>query len=519
MMKKNIFGLWSVCLVFSLSSYAATGKKASWDIKVKPSEAGEEIWLKPSVFEGLKKAQQKNEFRGPSSQSVSDEYMSDAYKKFRDTFLALKSAEDFKKELSYLKANYDSLPTDLKYIACHLLPLSVFESYIYRMVPVVSQARVTQEFMLGQIRSFVGKMETYYPADNWKVVFDFLSQPFHLNAEDQRFQSTVEVQAFYATRVYPALLDSIKKLSELNLNEAQDLKLRGRIVWDNKLRFGEDKFPDDLDRYRLITETERLASLARMHKKAYTLSLFSAYSWEDYIPLRKKLGEQVGYDVAQSIVGDDIKGMTSRDRVSIIRSNYPNMYKLNSNGSEWMRRSYQHLRLSVTYLDLAWTGLKGNKDSDSPYMMLDPDLANMREREIDMAIANMKELTKVDISKNAPPGSITDVNAASQITSSLSGNNVRVTLAKFFTNPPASLKNMLPTEFEGGEANLTKTFSRTKLKYRNYYQGMATGWSVTEYSKLFADVSKPSDVADSMALASQARGGRLLMFPFGVFVR
>ena len=102
-----------------------------------------------------------------------------------------------------------------------------------------------------------------------------------------------------------------------------------------------------------------------------------------------------------------------------------------------------------------------------------------------------------------------------EMRSFVTGKTLQVDLPSFYSNPPESLQNLLPTKFEQGPEFFQKKAAGSEevLKYRNYLKGRAIGWEISAFKPYFPGLKNDGDVAEAARILSQAWGGGLLAAP------
>lgn len=178
---------------------------------------------------------------------------------------------------------------------------------------------------------------------------------------------------------------------------------------------------DSLDRYRLIGEAERNATLAGFHASLHNIALFKAYEAPWFFEMMQDMGKIYGVD---ALLWNPVEGAPASKRVKVARSHAEN-FVLAPAGLRWTNTAFKHLNQSVRHANITWAELK-----DQPvwrWAALDPSMF---------------------------------------------------------------------TPFARG-TGLT-------LKYRNYFRGRPTGWSIQAYKPYFPGITGQDDVAEAARILSQA---------------
>ncbi len=456
-----------------------------------------------------------------SERSLSDKYIEFEKRYFDET--KIKTPADFAALLEELDKNYDGYPEDMKLLVARITPLRQMGGFFWRVIPILSKARMTQEIGSGALRAVYSQMAIKFPDNVDKVVFQYLTQP--QPGLLQQFTSERDLQVFAHVTLYPALKTSIKRIEGLNLAAKP-------VVFDARLRFGEDSFPgSSTNRFHLVGEAERFTMLSRLHRRLFMIAVFCAYDLDGLMKYRAAVGKKLGVDVAalqelnplSSYFGDaqaELGGITRETRVAMMKK-FPNLYKLRSAdepattsfGKRAMVLAYSHFRMHVSYLSNAWKVLQ--KSGRAGTSVLDPEFFESRKEQIGDAM---------EVASNLVPK---DAAAAYPIHSNRLGsdNVVHVNVRNFFYNPPADLKNLLPNSFDKGDTRADKNgwikaeVGGKSVIFRDYAKGRAIGWNVNEYKKLFPDAKNPADIATIERNLNSTLNGRLISGMLVPFVR
>ena len=547
-----IRGISIVLACASVIALHASTAQARNNITVKPAELAAPNVSDFVAEEELVKANTNSDEsankRKPSGNSTkitgSEDLMSPELKIFRDKLIKTRHAEQLEPLLKDYNARYDSLPNDLKYVVARLSPILPFRGFFWRMATLAHQAVITQEVLLSTIRAFAEQIMTFEPDAQWQAYMTFFSIPSagnlvapadkhdHVKRVDGRFYVENDLVDFLATDVYRVLGTAIKRMAALKTT----IQINGKstpLVFDGRIRFGENAFNqsyDAVDRFALIGEAERFACMARFHRRMATISQLAAYNMNGNIALRKEIGKKYGIDATLSGILDNdalgVDGLVRQERVKLANT-HAQLFTLRN--KEWMRTAYMHLNKWSVYLGRAWEDLQTERDNYD--MLLDPDVFSGRHEQIDKSISNLRRMLP------AP-----EKGGVAAVYGAISGEELKIDLKSFFYNPPDDLKKLMPIKFNHhediealrhvyGERNLKLGNKSTvqmsievdgrkrDVEWRNYLFGRATGWSPSEYGKLFPGVSSPEDVARSQRVLGETRGGRPLLNTLAVFVK
>ncbi len=456
--------------------------------KESPYLAADYNWTTLEASQKLKSQFEKSK-RVPSSQLKADEGMMSAeFRATRDAFLKLKTAEELEVFLIDLDKRFDSFKeNDQKFFAAQIIPLKELRGFLWKSQPVFSKTKITHSIVLTSVKSTVSAVQVYLPTEQWKAGLNYVSLPY---ARDQKvstqFQDEADVVAFIAGPFRQSLLKCARRVQALDLSDKY-------IAWDNKLLYGKASFQDDIDRFRMVGEVERLSSLASIHATLSQIAYQRAYSAENSLNMYQDIGKLYGFDGFFS----KVDGAPAAKRTAVMKkAAYQNYGVLVEDGSKWMEQSFQHMRESVRLTSAVWNQIKREDRPISEAFIFDSSFARPYERGGDLSMANLEAM----------------VEGRAQIRSGITGEVVVVDLPAFFTNPPRDLKAFLPTEFENSnewkEIQLKDGTGKVhKLRARNYEVGRGVNWDSATYKQLFPELSSGKSVPESIRILSQSWGG------------
>ena len=451
------------------------------------------------------------------------------FKKYRDQDLAMKSAADVKKFLDDLNTAYPTFhDNDIKFFAARILPMRTMGGFFWRIVPLVSQSRMSEEMAASGLRGIYEQMEIRFPEAQNTAIFDFLIQPqttpqtaaqIQANAPQvlpPTFKKVSDLQAFVNNVFYNAVTASIVKLEGINLNGVP-------IAMDTELRFGDEGINASVSHkhFKWIGNAELAMTLARLHKRASNLLVFTAYQMDDFTAYRKNIAQRIGFDVATTTALFPITGLDRKTRVSVLKS-YTNLMHLNDTmvtvngqqvkyGVNQMQVAYDNLASAVTYIENAWAAIQkeqtGQEHYNTALSILDPELSAGRKADINEAIENLRGLV---------PLPTNTARSAYTLHDAVSGSKVMVDLKSFYMNPPEDMKSLLPTEFSPGVGRsdgsgwVSTTVAGVTTKSRDYGKGRATGWDRNAYATVFPSLGTGEDVDDYQRVILRTCGGRFI---------
>ena len=567
-MIKKIIGM--ICL--ATVALGATPANNGDNSKVPPHELtgveGEEFFSDKQIDEMANSVFVAEKKRSPAAKSrvATEDMLSPQYIEFRDKITKCNSGEEFYSIIKSYDEKYNSIPasaTDLKFAVARMATWLPLRGITWKMTPMVHQIVVTQQILMGTLRNLAEQAMINFPDSHVEAQLMFLTLPAINNNNGQktfekRFYVEGDFISFLGKDVYLSLSKAISRIEKLGKMANVDLKgkdVETPVVFDARIRFGEDAFGgtyDSMDRFKVLGEAERFATLARLSRRLAAISSMVAYNWNGHLATRSEIGKEFGVGVAESMIFDlaggagseYINGASREKRVSILKKR-PQLYKIIENGGKrWMQHSYYHLHRSVQFLEHTWNNVdKGRMDY---VMQLDPEVFTARREQVQMGIDNLKRLAGQcgNISKEKPQICDPSVSGADKIVGSLSGKELPINLKAFYDNPPKDLKSLLPVKFARNEEieplrklDAYKEMSSSKRKpdvfqirigkgdegvttFRNYLYGRATGWNSGQegYGNVFPGINS-TGVADAMAVINETRGARMLNNAFSMFIR
>ncbi len=566
-MIKKIIGLMCVTTVAWSATPTINGDNSKVPPHQVPAAEGEEFLSDKQIDEMATNSFVAEKKRSPAAKSrvATEDMLSPQYKDFRDKITKCSSGEEFYSIIKSYDESYNNIPasaTDLKFAVARMATWLPLRGIVWKMTPMVHQIVVTQQILMGTLRNLAEQAMINFPDSHVEAQMMFLTLPaINNNNGQKKFEKRFKVEgdfiSFLGNDVYKSLSKAVYRIE--NLGKMANVGLKGKdvetpVVFDARIRFGEDAFGgtyDNMDRFKVLGEAERFATLARLSRRLAAISSMVAYNWNGHLASRSEIGKEFGVGVAESMIFDlaggvgseYVNGASREKRVSILKKR-PQLYVILDGGKRWMQHSYYHLHRSVVFLDHTWNNIdKGRMDY---VMQLDPEIFTARREQVQMGIDNLKRLAGQcgNVSKERPQICDPSVNGAEKIVGSLSGKELPINLKAFYDNPPKDLKNLLPVKFAKNEEieplrklDAYKEMSSSSRKpdvfqirigkgsegvttFRNYLYGRATGWNSSQeaYGKVFPGVSS-TGVADAMAVINETRGARMLNNAFSMFIR
>lgn len=462
-------------------------------------------WAPTTVIEKIKHQEKSRKLASELDQEFFENKMSKEFKKFRDEFLKIKTADELDQKLVELDKNYDQLPTDLKFVASQLVPMRALRGIVWRLIPTIEDTKIIHSLIVTQVKAMAVNMKIFLPTDQWSAAFDYLTKPF---VEDGTFpfthqgeivkqfpkSSEVHVQAFVRNTIVPMMKKSAERVATLDLGE-------DGVIWDNKFLYGPGSFPSAMDRYSIIGEVEKNLTLMHIYGSLSETMYQSAYSMEGSLKLNKDISKLYGYDSFLS----SVDGVPASKRIAIIKnSHYQNWGRLYQDGQEWLNSAWYYLGLSVNHGDIAWAGLKDRNVSEIYFA--DNSYALPFQRPINLRFDNLKKMMEGE----------------TKIRSFITEETASVNLKAFYLNPPTDLKELYGTQFESGDEMIpvqlqTKTGVAT-VKSRNYLRGRPVNWNINQFQKYFPGVKNGTDLQNTARILSQGWGSFVVAMPLASYM-
>lgn len=484
--------------------------------------------------------------RRPSGGAMvgTEDMISKEYAEFRDKLIKSRTGGQFYDVIKEYDAKYDQIPAhanDLKFAVARLAAWLPMRGVVWRMTPLVHKVVVTQQVLLTSLRNIAEQVKINEPDSHVEAQMLYLTMP-DPELLGKQFNVESDFITFLANEVYPSLKKSVARLEAVKMVNVQEGGKETPIVFDGRIRFGENAFNSNYDafeRFKIVGEAERFAALARINRRMFAIASMTAYNWNGHMALRREIGKLFGVGAMESALfdilpGEDnvyLAGATRDQRVAIMKK-YKTLYTLAPNGKQWMKLAYYHLHRSGLFLEQTWSSIK---NEDPNYVMqLDPEIFTARKEQVEIGVANMKKMV----------GQIGDgVSGRTTIRGSLSGEELTVDVKGYYDNPPADLKNLLPTSFaknedldglkklpsfkgmsevRSGKDVMQVQFANGKTaKFRNYLYGRAKTWNIGQdaYGRLFPGLKDGADVAKAMRILNETRGARVVGTGVSTFVR
>jgi hypothetical protein len=394
--------------------------------------------------------------------------LSPDYKKIRDEWLKIQSANEIEHFLKKTLSEYNSLSEDSKYFMTQLHPLIALRGIVWRARPLFEHSKgllgnkSTHVSAVQFLRTAISSFKTILPSNQSDAVIHYFTEPSIDMTKKDQFQTVTDFQNFMMSDYIPFLQDSIKKLEVLSKNASDKI-----FVWDNKMVFGQGTFEDDIQRFRGHGVAEIHLTIASLYRASHDVLVYCAYNQDYSIQLMGEIGSHLGVDSSLFASKNKDLGLTDEERVKLVKNAVKKHhflelrnYQGSQYGSQLMKQAYVALKNSVIFADRSYHFLQG-QDS-SKVMAINPlFVQNDLSPQLNKGITNMKAV----------------VSGPAEVRDPISGETVSLHLSAFYFNPPQSLGILLPTQFEGGEIEKSiKNKQGEVLKVRNYLRGRSIAW-------------------------------------------
>ncbi len=433
--------------------------------------------------------------------TISEEWfeakMSSEFKDIRQAFLKIKTGEELDQKLAFLDKNFATLKeTDSQFFVAQMIPLRSLRGMVWRLKPLVGDVKLAHSVVLTSVKNVFMSANLFFPTDQTVALTEYLTQPFVENGiapwtrsgqavnaySPSKAGGEAELQAHFTSVVIPMIETAADRISKIRFSS--DWR-----VFDNRLWYGGNSFPDAVDRYALVGEVERYVALANLYSAISTLSYQAAYSWNDFLNINVSMAQLYGWNS----LSFEVDGVPLAKRMKVLKTNlYSQWGTLVS--PDLMSKAWINLSNSVIAADNAWQGMKTRKVSE--YTLVNNSMALPFQRPIDARVQGMKSLLEGE----------------STVVSAITRESVKVNLKAFFDQPPQDLREMYPTGFVSGPqmSNITlkTTSGPSNFTYRNYLIGSGEHWDLGEksvYQRLFPDLKKVPDLNRDQELKRHLR--------------
>ncbi len=426
---------------------------------------------------------------------LGEDQMSPELKSVRDNIIGAKSADDIDNIIDKLESDYDSLPLDLRYFAAQFVSLKPFRGIVYRLTTLAKKEKITNSALIVAVQSIVERYTVHFTNAHSSAMLNYIIAPYTSKKGyvTSQFETASVFQNYLATEVYPSAAKSLARLQKLEIGKET-------VLWDNKVVYGTTSFVDGLNRYKILADVDRLATISSIHTGLASLSYACAYNLDGITSLIKDEGLLIGLDGFKL---GKVDGANDFERVKLLKSdNFSSLFTLRDNGVAWTERALVHLRQGMNYIRIVWEETKNRPAHE--YAMINSSKIIPWESNIEVNLTMAENLLR----------------EKTQIRSAITGETIIVDLPSFFTNPPKDLKSLLPTSFDLKNKMIdTKLKSKdtelNKISYRNYHYGQATDWNLISFKTVFPELKSGKDVKVATRIFSEAwNGNQVTILPF-----
>ncbi len=435
-----------------------------------------------------------------SEMTFSQTDMSEDLRKIRDEWLTIGTGAELEMLLKKSYSNFNSYSDDSKYFLAQMHTALPLQGILWKLRPLFENSKgflgnkSTHVTAVQAVRGAISALKMMLPTKQTEAMIQYFSEPSIEMSKNDQFKSVESFQNYLVESVIPSLNEAIKRVQMVSKNNAQKI-----YVWDNKMIFGRATFQDDLHRFSGHGPAEMNFVLATLYRAAHNILIYCAYNQEASIKVAGQMGSHLGVDSSIFASKRDDLGLTDEERVRLIRKaasvdNFLELrnYQGTDYGSRLMRQAYLSLRSSVVYAERSFEYLQVGESSKA--MSLNPILYQPEvSPNLFKGVKNMKAVVLGEAELRDP----------------ITGDIVAVNLPSFYSDPPKSLGELLPTSFESGDAQKTiKNKKGENLYVRNYLRGRSLAWDNKIWQKYI-----PSAAGKSAEYMAEAR--RIIQYSFG----
>ncbi len=425
-------------------------------------------------------------------------FLSESYIQIRNQFFNIKNPEQLDAMINQLSQDeyFNKLDRDGQFLALQFTGLKTYKSFFYRARTYVGKHSAIRSAFVTSLRMAAVAQQRFSPTPEQKAVFDYFTTP--INGMGSDITTDADVENFLASEIMPATNMTYKRLSILIKKEDKP------IHWDNKVYASFANFSDSADRYAQIGLPEQFLLLAGFEQTIAGQLVSSAYSLTGFSEMINSLTTQFGVDSLNLLTKVD--GISAKKRFDILKR-YPNLFSLKAGGAGYTQAAFGFLKASLQNTKTAWIYIQNNQSSNSQIaFVINPQNLMPFSRQINSGFTNLDSLF-----------------SGSELSSAvINGEKISINFEKLFTNPPQSMMQFYPTQFNTENSNLTKTVNGKPTNYRNYLTDSATGWDYAAFKSYLPKVkavnSKTADVSKELRIISQIWGANVLGVSLGALV-
>lgn len=417
-------------------------------------------------------------------------FLSESYIQIRNQFFAIKNAEQLDAMITQLSQDdyFNKLDRDGQFLALQFTGLKTYKSFFYRARTYVGRHSAIRSAFVTSLRLAAVAQQRFSPTAEQKALFDYFTTP--INGMGSDIVSDADVENFLASEIMPATNVTYKRLTLLIKKDDKP------IHWDNKVYASFANFADSADRYAQIGLPEQFLLLAGFEQTIAGQLVSSAYSLTGYSEMINALTTQFGVDSLNLLTKVD--GISAKKRFEILKR-YPQLFSLKAGGAGYTQAAFGFLKASLQNSKTAWAYLQMNQPANTQIaFVINPQNLMPFSRQINSGFTNLDSLF-----------SGTELSSAV-----INGEKISINFEKLFTNPPQSMAQFYPTQFNTEKAVLTKMVNGKATDYRNYLTDSASGWDYSAFKTYLPTVkavnSKTADVSKELRVISQIWGANVL---------
>lgn len=408
--------------------------------------------------------------------------------------------------LAKLETNYNSYKSeDTKLFASQLIPLRQLRGIVWKMIGLFKDQKTHPSHVaaLSAFKEFAGNMRLLSPDENWRLGFDYITQPYvrydetkKVDIVSEQLEDIVELQGHIAGPLYNSLVVSKNRLKAINANKADQ-----PILWNQQIAFGPKSFVDDVGQFKKVGELEKQLLLSDIYFSLAQIASMRAYSLNGTLELGFEYGKLFG--INGFLPWSTVEGVTAEDQHRVLR-NHPKVGVGFTDRKEKMEASLDHLRNAALALNMAWGEAKSRPAGtiwaiNTGFLKLDPVYGDKKISDFRKAL-----------------------NGPIPIRNGISGEEATIDLAAFYTKSPERLSDLLPKEpfnrgINGKEwipVNLKSQSGKTyPMSFRDYFKGSPENWNVNAYKNIFPKANTSADVKRSLRVLSSSFGSFLTVGP------
>ncbi len=429
-------------------------------------------------------------------------------KKTSENYQEVKEPSDLEKIVQFCDndTNYYKLSADAKFLAAQIAMLKPYKSIIYRARPFVKSAKITHSVIVTALRFTAAGVNAFFPTPQWRAGFKFLTQPSE--GMGRSLANDSDFYRFVWSEVEPAVRKFRVRIFDLTfmgadpsgaISRENKNKLRTEnFWWDNKILYKTANFVEDNDRFLKIGAVERVGLLTAAELTLSALHSSLAYTWTGMFDVAESFSKTYGWDAIGLDFTRVIDGATAKKRVSMIKA-HPKFLILRENGKSYMATAHSFLKSANEFSNIGWAQINDNQHDQNTFR----NLIDARGFLPFNRIINNSMMTFDNVLGNKGVQS-----------SLIAGEQVSMNFDAFFSDPPADMKQFLPTDFN------KEKYVEVKggIEFHNYYAEAPEAWDYRLYQKYFPTATDKQGVRNAARILNQTWGGWVLGFPVGAML-